>query len=208
MSDKMKINLRPGRFNLKLKDNKLPQPLDSLSDKEVLQQKLEENYEAGFDDGYSKAKSDLQKEFNSKLDQKYDELNKIISLFNDNIKAYDKDFEKVIVRLALVISEKIIRKEIEEESGIIDVLKESLRKIVGANSVVVRLNPVDYKNVVTDNKKVIADEAFSKINFESDDRIEKGGCLIESDIGNVDARISTQLNEIKKQFEANFSNDI
>ena len=166
MSNKLKINLRSGRFNLKLADNKLPEPFDSLCDEEILQQKLEEKYEAGFNDGYSKAKSDLEEEFSSNLVGKYNELNKIISLFNDNIKAYDKDFEKVIVKLALVITEKIIKREIDEESGIVDVLKESLRKIVGANTVVVRLNPVDYKNVVTDNKKAIPDEAFSKINFE------------------------------------------
>ena len=208
MSNKLKINLKPGRFNLKLANNKLPEPLDSLCDEEILQQKLEAKFETGFDEGYSKAKSDLEEEFNIKLAEKYDELNKIISLFDENIKEYDKDFEKVIVKLALVISEKIIKREIDEESGIIEVLKESLRKIVGANTVVVKLNPADYKNVVSDNKKAISDEAFSKINFEEDERIEKGGCLIESDIGNVDARISTQLSEIKKQFEANFSSTI
>ena len=205
MSDKLKINLKPGRFNLKLMDNKSPQPLDSLSDKEILLQQLEEKYKSGFNDGHLKAKSELEEEFNLKLAEKYEELNNVITLFNENIKAYDKDFEKVIVRLALAISEKIIKREIDEKSGAIEALRDSLRKIVGANAVVVKLNPADYQNVVTENKKLIADDAFSKINFEIDERIEKGGCLIESDIGNVDARISTQLNELKKLFEANFS---
>jgi flagellar assembly protein FliH len=189
-------------------DNKSPQPLDSLSDKEILLQQLEEKYKSGFNDGHSKAKSELEEDFNLKLAEKYEELNNVITLFNENIKAYDKDFEKVIVRLALAISEKIIKREIDEKSGAIEALRDSLRKIVGANSVVVKLNPADYQNVVTENKKLIADDAFSKINFEIDERIEKGGCLIESDIGNVDARISTQLNELKKLFEANFSSTI
>ncbi|MHB9041598.1 MAG: FliH/SctL family protein [Melioribacteraceae bacterium] len=31
--------------------------------------------------------------------------------------------------------------------------------------------------------------------------MELGGCLIETEIGNVDARISTQLNEMQRQLE-------
>ena len=34
--------------------------------------------------------------------------------------------------------------------------------------------------------------------------IEKGGCFVETELGNIDARISSQLNEIIKQLELNF----
>ncbi|MBZ0199159.1 MAG: hypothetical protein K8H86_04775 [Ignavibacteriaceae bacterium] len=37
--------------------------------------------------------------------------------------------------------------------------------------------------------------------FEPDDTLDMGGCFIETEIGNVDARLSTQINEIKKQLE-------
>jgi flagellar assembly protein FliH len=39
--------------------------------------------------------------------------------------------------------------------------------------------------------------SYSNLKFESDDRIDVGGCFVESEIGNVDARISSQLNELK-----------
>jgi flagellar biosynthesis/type III secretory pathway protein FliH len=42
---------------------------------------------------------------------------------------------------------------------------------------------------------------MNHIKFEIDDNIEIGGCLIETEIGNLDARISSQLNEISKALE-------
>jgi flagellar biosynthesis/type III secretory pathway protein FliH len=49
-------------------------------------------------------------------------------------------------------------------------------------------------------------DSFSKIKFEKDDRIELGGCFVESEIGNADGRISSQLNELKRKLESGFSN--
>ena len=46
------------------------------------------------------------------------------------------------------------------------------------------------------------DDSFARIKFEPDERIDKGGCFVETEIGNVDARISTQLNELKRQFDS------
>jgi flagellar biosynthesis/type III secretory pathway protein FliH len=49
-------------------------------------------------------------------------------------------------------------------------------------------------------------DSFSKIKFEQDDRIELGGCFIESEIGNADGRISSQLNELKRKLELGLDN--
>jgi flagellar assembly protein FliH len=34
--------------------------------------------------------------------------------------------------------------------------------------------------------------------IEADEKVERGGCILESDSGNVDARISTQLKKIEE----------
>ena len=106
--------------------------------------------------------------------------------------------------MSFEIAQKITRREIQKESTIEEVLKESLRKILGANSVIIKIHPEDYKILNEDsNKKIFFDESFSKIKFEQDDRIEKGGCVVETEIGNVDGRMVSQLNELKKYFDTN-----
>ena len=79
--------------------------------------------------------------------------------------------------------------------------EESLRKILGANNVIVKLHPEDYRQIISgNNRDNFFDESFSKMKFESDDRIEKGGCIVETEIGNVDGRVSSRLNELKRYF--------
>jgi len=82
-------------------------------------------------------------------------------------------------------------------------LKDAIKKVIGANNVIVKLNPDDFKTLDSTSDEPFSINSFDKIKFEQDDRIEPGGCFIETEIGSVDARISSQCNEIRKQLEAN-----
>jgi flagellar assembly protein FliH len=169
-----------------------------------LQIQLEERYEQGFKDGYENAKNEFEKIYKERFIKKVDEFNKILSSVDEKISVYDREFQDFVVQLSFEIAQKIVRKEIQKESVIESVLKDSLRKILGANSVIIKIHPEDYKIINEDNNKsLFFDESFSKIKFEKDDRIEQGGCVVETEIGNVDARIMSQFNELKKYFEPN-----
>jgi flagellar assembly protein FliH len=67
--------------------------------------------------------------------------------------------------------------------------------------VIVKLHPDDYNEIIRSDA-IFMDDSFARIKFEPDERIDKGGCFVETEIGNVDARISTQLNELKRQFDS------
>ncbi len=169
-----------------------------------LQVQLKEKYEAGFRDGFDNAKQEIEKEYKERFMKKVDEFNKILNTVDEKISGYDQEFENLVVNLSFEIAQKIVRKEIQKESGIEEVLKDSLRKILGANSVIIKIHPEDYKILNEDgSKNIFFDESFSKIKFEQDDRIEQGGCVVESEIGNVDSRIASQFNELKKYFDLN-----
>ena len=99
-----------------------------------------------------------------------------------------------------------MKREIDKESIIREVLDESLRKVLGANEIIVRLNSNDYESIIVEGKSFQMKDSFSKIKFEKDDRIELGGCFIESEIGNADGRISSQLNELKRKLESGLTN--
>jgi flagellar assembly protein FliH len=169
-----------------------------------LQVQLEERYEKGFKDGFENAKNEIEKTYKERFIKKVDEFNKILSSVDEKISGYEREFEDLVVQLSFEIAQKITRREIQKDSVIEGVLKDSLRKILGANSVIIKIHPEDYKILNEDNNKnLFFDESFSKIKFEQDDRIEQGGCVVETEIGNVDARIISQFNELKKYFEPN-----
>ncbi len=165
---------------------------------------LKQKYEEGFSDGYENAKNEVEKIYKERFIKKVDEFNKILNTVDEKISGYDQEFENVVIRLSFEIAQKIARREIQKESTIQEVLKDSLRKILGANSVIIKIHPDDYKILNEDkNKNIFFDESFSKIKFEQDDRIELGGCVVETEIGNVDGRVSSQFNELRKYFDSN-----
>ena len=169
-----------------------------------LEVQLKEKYEEGFNNGYENARNEIEKIYKDRFIKKVDEFNKILNTVDEKITGYDGEFENLVIRLSFEIAQKITRREIQKESIIEDVLKDALRKILGANSVIIKIHPQDYKILNEGSeKKLFFDESFSKMKFEQDDRIEQGGCVVETEIGNVDGRISSQLNELKKYFDSN-----
>jgi flagellar assembly protein FliH len=170
------------------------------------QKQLQQYYEKGYNDGQKSTFEKFEKEYNDKLAMKYKNISELISEFDKTIAEYDRSFEKIIINIALIIAEKIVQREILQEPIIDAVLKESLKRVIGSNKIIVKLHPSDLEIINQDSGNLFIDDSFSKIKFDSDERIERGGCFIETEIGNVDARISSQFNEMKKQFESTIIN--
>jgi flagellar assembly protein FliH len=149
-----------------------------------------------------KAVEDLENTYRERLEKKFKDINQIISALNEKIDLYDREFERVTLKLSFILAEKILQREIILNSSITSVLNEALRKVIGSNNILVKLNSGDYELISRESNRVIHTDSFSKIKFETNDRIEKGGCIVETEIGNVDASISSQINEMKKQFDS------
>jgi len=202
MSSIIKLSSKSGRLSVSLK-NQLEENNYSVETKEdVFKRQLDQQYEKGFADGQKSIKETCEKDYAEKLNEKYDNMNNIILRLDNKMAEYEPAFEKLVLDLSISIAGKIINKEIERESIINDVLKESIRKVIGSNKVFVRLNPADLEIINGESYTKFNNDSYNNIKFEADDRIEKGGCLVETEIGNVDARISSQLHEIEKQLEA------
>ena len=206
MSDVIKINRRPTNIVAFSDAGSVFQTVED-QEKENFQIALHNQYTKGFNDGQKAIKEKIEAEYNEKLLLKYSELTNLISDLNEKTQQLDNQFEEVVMKVSFLLAETILKKEISRESIIKEVLEEALKKVIGANEIIVRLHPVDYESIIEDGKSFQLKDSFSQIKFEKDDRIESGGCFIESEIGNADGRISSQLNELKRKFEAALNTD-
>lgn len=170
---------------------------DDESEEEYLQRLEEEKKEQIYNAGREDAIREMQEHFSRELKTKFNQFDSFINNVNENLIDYKNSFDKIVLDVSFVIAEKILKKSIPESSIIVDTIKEATSKIIGANNIVLRLNPLDMKLIEEGDEEFLDSKSYSNIKFEIDDRIEQGGCFIESEIGNVDARISSQLNELK-----------
>ena len=160
------------------------------------QQILEQAYNQGYNQGYSEIQTKLQQEHQQKITELQNEIKNIINLKENLIKEMEKD----IVELAIKVAEKVINKKIEDDPQLVsNYLMELLPKIEQSKSITIWINPdeVEYVKLSKEKFKNLVENAENII-ISPDNRVEKGGCIIETNFGKIDARISTKLEVLKE----------
>jgi flagellar assembly protein FliH len=110
--------------------------------------------------------------------------------------------EREVVRLAVEVARKIVHREIQADPEVIQTLvKVALDRVSGRSVVTVRVNPIDY-NFLLDKQRGWAQEegAAHEVTLMADKAIERGGCLVQTDCGDVDARIEEGFREVERAF--------
>jgi flagellar assembly protein FliH len=184
--------------------------INSEYDTEKSNDKIKENQELilaqefnkGFEEGVNSLSLKYKTEYSEKLLTRIEYFQNIISSIEKQLVLQNSEFEHLVINLSSMIAEKIIKREIEKKTIISENLKEAVKKVLGANNLIIRVNPCDYGEIFLESKSFFLEDSFSKVQFEEVDSIEIGGCFIETEIGNVDARISSQFSEIKKCLES------
>jgi len=83
----------------------------------------------------------------------------------------------------------------------LNLIKSNLDKVKDREEIIVRVNQDDYE-YVKENEDSIRKmlEGVKKFRIESDGVVEKGGCMIDTNLGNLDARVDFQLEILKLAF--------
>ncbi len=114
-----------------------------------------------------------------------------------------------LLNLAVQIAEKIIRREVETDPTVVQrIAEDALRHAVDKHHLRIRVNPEDLETLQAAAPELQA--ALDDIReFEivpdrrgGDRRMARGGCLIETESGIIDARIETQLEEVRERLTA------
>ena len=104
--------------------------------------------------------------------------------------------EKEILEMVSEIARKVVAREIEK-GGVVDVIREALSRAVGER-LTLRIHPDDKKWLAKrgDFSEVIG--ASRALSIETDESITPGGCLVETELATVDARLEKQWEAIQK----------
>jgi flagellar biosynthesis/type III secretory pathway protein FliH len=110
------------------------------------------------------------------------------------------DLAPNIVRLALEIAEKIIGKAAVEDPEIVaSVLDRAKTDIPESRCARVWLHPEDYRLLQEVRPDLLENPNGEKLQIVSSEEIGRGGCRVETNMGIVDAALTTQLEEVRDQ---------
>lgn len=105
-----------------------------------------------------------------------------------------------MLRLVMSISRQVVHSQISiNREVILATISKALNAAVRSDSYHIRVNQEDL-DLVTEKKPLFlaSINGLKNIAFEADPLIERGGCMVESELGEVDATIESQLGEIRR----------
>ncbi|MEE1000152.1 MAG: flagellar assembly protein FliH, partial [Treponemataceae bacterium] len=154
-----------------------------------------------YKEGFDKGSEDGYKEGQMEVNRLIDRLHVILEKTLDKRQEILDETEQQIVELVLLIARKVVKVISETQRNVVmqNVL-QSLRRVKGRGDVTIRVNLADVQLTSEHTKDFMeAVESIKNITVAEDSSVEKGGCIIETDFGAIDARISSQLNELEQK---------
>jgi flagellar assembly protein FliH len=150
---------------------------------------------AGFEEGREKGFEEGQAEHERLVERLHVIINKAIDRRNEII----EESETQIVNLVVQIAKKVVKVISENQRNVVvNNVVQALRKLKERTDVIIRVNIEDLEMVTNHVQDIIERvEREHHITVAEDSTVDPGGAIIETDFGEIDARIASQLQEIE-----------
>lgn len=176
---------------------------DANAEKERIQSESESIKDAAYKEGYAKGYDEgFEKSFvdgNNDLIKLNEKLKKILAETINKRNEIIDTAEAQLIEVAILIAKRVVKMLTEKDKGIvIRNIQEALRRIKGRTKITIRVN-IDDLEISARHKDEFYQmlDKIEGVTVLEDPNVDVGGCMIETDFGDIDARINTQLNEIE-----------
>jgi len=142
-------------------------------------------------------------EYEKRIDELQERIGDVLSHFETAKREAVLNAEHLLLRLCLAVCGKIIDREVATDPELIlTIIKRSLSYIGHREKMTLRVAPDDLE-MAAQRKDfwITVGERLEDIAIIADERIDRGGCIIDSNSGLVDARLGVQFSEIAELIE-------
>lgn len=157
---------------------------------EVHAQQVQESYDKGFEEGKRQAERGLANVFKA--------LRDAVEELTDLKEHVFRSSEGDLLELAVMIARKVIHQEIATDRLILaKVVAAAVSNASDRDELVIRLNPEDHR-LVSAHKHLYLNGCNNErlVELRADDVIAPGGCIVDTVMGEIDARPDSQVDEI------------
>jgi flagellar assembly protein FliH len=163
-------------------------------------------YEQGFKQGEEEARQALTARLSPVLSAFQQATTEVAHLRATVLQQAEED----IITLAFQLARKIIQYEaLEHREVLAATLTRALEHVVEQDQIVVRVHPDDVHYATEIKRELGQARGDSKtLTVQGDTSVGRGGCLVESRLGTIDARIEAQFDELEQRFRVQHSLDL
>ena len=172
---------------------------------ELLAKVQREGYDAGYKDGKEQGTKDaterIEQELADIVRQANDKAQKTIQDAKEQTSEYFIRAEDEIVKVVVMAIEKILPQHfLDVPQVILPVVREAIKHVRDQREVKIHVEPDSYDLILMARSEFqsMLTDGTAIIEVISDEALKPGDCVIETPNGGVDARLSTQLDLMKK----------
>lgn len=154
---------------------------------------------SGYSEGLNKGREDGYSEGQLEVQRLVERTHKILEGVMARREEILSETEQQIVELVILMTRKVVKVISENQKSVILAnTLQALKKVKGRGAVTIRVNMADVKLTTEHIQDFIKQvESVQGITVIEDSTVDKGGCIVETDFGAIDARIQNQLTELE-----------
>lgn len=151
-----------------------------------------------YEKGLVEARARVNEEMSSAVADLRDKLSHTLSELESLYTLIATRAERDLVKLALEIARKVVHREVNSDPDIVlTMTRVALERLHPRAVAKVLLHPEDFAYVNANRHKLSNSSALELI---ADASVDRGGCIIQSEHGDIDARIEQQFAGIERGF--------
>lgn len=164
-------------------------------------ERIDSVHKDAFRKGFDEGREAGYKEGKAEVERLIGRLHAIIERALDKRGEILEKTEAEIVELVLLVAKKVVKVISENQKNVVvQNIVQALRKLRTRSEVTIRVNLADLQLASEHAKDFVAmAENAKRIQIVEDTTIDRGGCIIETDFGEIDARIASQLHELEEK---------
>jgi len=154
---------------------------------------------AGYDEGMSQAEEEIRAAYEAKLAEAATLLQQAYQAKEQII----QEAEPFVVTLSCSVAEKIIDRQLTLEPAIVtDLVRKQLTRKRESGTITLCVAPQHFTFIHAAREELsLAIDSQAELQIIPDSSVKDHGCVIRSRLGSIDARINTQLEELKKALQ-------
>jgi flagellar biosynthesis/type III secretory pathway protein FliH len=161
-------------------------------------------YCRGFSDGekkgYEQGEHAGRESVQSQLDSLLQSVRQMLAELEGFRRQEVRTLEKELVELTLAIARKVVGREVAARPDIVaDLLRDAVRRLEHAGALKIRMNPADLERLSDVLPQLLKDLGDpGRVTCEADASLSVGGCFIEGEAGDIDARIERRFHIVEE----------
>ncbi|WP_282941808.1 FliH/SctL family protein [Paenibacillus sp. RC67] len=165
------------------------------NDEQLQVQLKDDGFRQGYENGLKESEEHLREQYNEMLQEASQILDQAYRLKQQII----QEAEPFLIQLSCAIAEKIISRQLTvEPEWIIELIQSILSRRREKGIITLCVAPAHFSYIQDAREELLLHiDSQAELQIIPDPSVHDHGCVVRSNFGSIDAKIDTQLNEIK-----------